>query len=316
MKIVLLDAYTLNPGDLSWQGLEELGEVAIYDRTPSKSLVIERARDAQVIVSNKCVIDREIMMALPALELIVVSATGYNIVDLEAATSLGKAVCNSPAYAKDSVAQHVFALLLAMTNRVYEHADASKRGQWSASPDWTFMLHPMPGLVDMTIGIIGLGNIGMKVAEIAKAFGMSVLAHSRSPKEIDGVTFCDLESLFKQSDVITLHTPLNEQSQHIINERSLSWMKGNALLINTSRGGLIDEEALLNALSSGSIGGAALDVLSEEPPPEDHILLNAPHCLITPHQAWATHQARALLLSIVEENIRQYQQGRFPNKVN
>ncbi|MBD3419774.1 MAG: D-2-hydroxyacid dehydrogenase [Chitinivibrionales bacterium] len=305
MNIVVLDGYTANPGDLSWAPLEKYGSVTVYDRTPYE-LIGERAGDAEIIVTNKVELDEPAIARLPNLKHIAVLATGYNIIDIETAHKRAILVTNAPGYATESVAQATFALVLELTNRVGVHNDTVKRGAWSAQPDASFTLTPLMQLAGRTFGIIGLGAIGRAAARIARALGMQVVAHSRSPITQKGITSLDLHSLCAQSDIVSLHCPLTEHTANIINETTLSLMKTGALLINTSRGRLVDESALVPALNAGAIAGAGLDVLASEPPPVNHPLFSAKNCIITPHCAWATRESRKRLIEITGRNIRQY----------
>ncbi|RMD82000.1 MAG: D-2-hydroxyacid dehydrogenase [Lentisphaerae bacterium] len=316
MKIVILDGYTANPGDLSWQPIAELGDLRVYDRTEPDQ-VVARAEDAQLVLTNKVVIDDSIMARLPSLRYIGVLATGINVIDCEAASRRGICVTNIPAYSTHSVAQTVFALLLALTNRVAEHSQAVRSGDWCASPDFCFMLTPLTELAGKTMGIIGFGAIGQQVARIALAFGMKVLVHTRTPREgWSEVAFVDLENVLRQSDVLSLHCPLVPATERIIDRDHLALMKSSAILINTGRGGLIDEEALAEALDNDRLAGAGLDVLSSEPPHPDNPLLTAKNCVITPHIAWATREARARLIRVAADNIRAFLAGNPVNVVH
>ena len=316
MKIVVLDGFTLNPGDLSWDELETLGECEIHDRTPANE-VVKRATGAAIVLTNKTPVTGESISALPELKYIGVLATGYNIVDVAAARRRNIPVCNVPAYGTKSVAQHTFALLLELTQHAGHHGGTVRDGRWSKSPDWCYWDYPLIELDGMTIGIVGYGRIGRAVGELALAFGMKVLATSASPKQAPrGVTFVDLETLFQQSDVVSLHCPLTPQTKNLVNASRLGLMKPAAFLINTSRGPLIDEPALAEALNTGRIAGAGLDVLSVEPPQADNPLLGAKNCLITPHLAWATRAARSRLMRAVVANVRAFLAGKPENVVN
>lgn len=312
--MAVLDGATLNPGDLSWEPLAALGTLEVFDRTVGREEILARGADAGALFVNKVVLDAGLMSALPKLQYIGVTATGYNNVDLEAARSRGIAVTNAPGYAAESVAQHVFALILALCNQVFPHAQSTASGAWSRR-DWSYTLQPIMGLSGKTLGIVGLGNIGSKVAAIGQAFGMKILAYGPRPKPRDGVTWTDLDTLFTESDILSLHAPLTPDNQGLVNARLLKAMKAEALLINTSRGGLIHESDLVQALHEGWIAGAGLDVLSQEPPPPTHPLLQAPRCLVTPHHAWATRTARQLLLNIVIDNFRAFLKGSPQNVV-
>jgi glycerate dehydrogenase len=317
-SIVVLDGYTLNPGDLSWDELKQLGEVTLYDRTSPEDIP-SRAAHAEIVLTNKTPLSGETLAKLPKLRYIGVLATGYNIVDIHAARERGIPVTNVPAYSTQSVAQLVFALLLELCHRVRLHSDAVHSGEWTNSADFSFTKSPLVELADKTLGLIGLGRIGLQTARIAQAFGMRVIAvgSGRSqPEAYEGIEWVDRETLFRTSDVVSLHCPLTPETERMINAQWLRQMKPTAILINTSRGGLIDESALAEALHSGAIAGVALDVLSTEPPGEDNPLLNAPNCIITPHIAWATKEARSRLMDAAVENIRCYLAGQAANVVN
>jgi glycerate dehydrogenase len=317
VHVVVLDGYTLNPGDLSWVELESLGHCTVYDRT-SPEQTVARAAAADIVLTNKVVLDRPILEQLPTLRYIGVLATGYNVVDVAAAHQRGIVVTNVPAYSTHSVAQMVFAHLLNLTLNVAHHADAVRTGRWTRSPDFCFWDSPLVELDGLTIGIVGYGRIGREVARIAWALGMNVLVHDVAPMDDlgEGIRAVDLETLVRQSDVVSLHCPLNPQTQHLINAERLAWMKPTALLINTSRGPLVDEAALADALNSGQIAGAGLDVLSTEPPPADNPLLTVENCHITPHIAWATQAARSRLMRIAVDNVRAFLAGQPWNVVS
>lgn len=319
MKIVNLDGYTTNPGDLSWDGIKRFGDYTVYDRTPADK-VIERAKGANILIINKTVVTREILDALsPELEYIGLQSTGYNVVDCDYARKLGITVCNIPAYSTKAVAQLVFAFILQVTNEVALHSNAVKNGEWCTCPDFCFWKTPLTELDSKIIGIIGFGSIGRRVAKLAEAFDMKVLAYAPRPKdkgELKTVEFVDLDTLFKNSDIITCHCPLTEETKGMINEENISKMKKNAIFINTSRGPVVDEKALADALNSEKIKAACLDVLETEPALESNPLLKAKNCYITPHIAWAAHETRARLLKILEENIEAYLCGKPQNVVN
>ncbi len=298
MKIVVLDGFAVTQEDLSFEFLNAYGEVAIYERL-SEHEVISRIGDAEIILTNKTMITCEIMKACPELKYISVLATGYNVVDITAARECGITVSNVPSYSTDSVAQHTFALMLELFSSVGSHDNSVEAGDWVASEDFSYCLGTLRELSGKTLGIIGYGNIGKAVEKIARAFNMRVLVHNRTPFS-GSVT---LDALFAESDIISLHCPLTESNIRFINADSISRIKRGAYLINTARGALIDENALANALNSGKLGGAALDVLSSEPPQADNPLLNADNCIITPHIAWATLEARKRLLKVTEQNI-------------
>ena len=317
MKIVYLDAYTVNAlGDLDLSILNTLGEVTLYDRTP-KDQIIERAKEAEVILTNKCQLNREIISQLPNLKYIGVTATGYNIIDVAAAKEHGVIVTNVKGYSSASVAQLTFALLLSFTNHVAKHSDNIAQ-TWPSSADWCFYHSPLVELEGKTLGIIGFGDIGKKVANIGLGFGMKILANKRdlTTGGMEGVELCEIEKVLKESDFVSLHCPLTADNQGFINKDSLNLMKSSAILINTSRGGLINEADLADALNTGRIAGAGLDVLSTEPPAQDNPLLTAKNCIITPHIAWAGVEARKLLLKGTIENIQAYQKGTPINVVS
>jgi len=317
VRIVVLDGYTLNPGDLSWDGLMELGDCEIYDRTPPET-VTERAAGAEVVLTNKAIVSRDSIERLPDLKYVGLLATGYNVVDVAAATERNIVVTNVPAYGTRSVAQFVFAHVLALAHHVDHHTRAVREGRWTNAKDFTFWDYPQVELADLTIGIIGFGRIGRATAQLALAFGMNVLAcDTVQPAEVpEGINMVDLETVFRKSDVVSLHCPLTPQTQNLVNATRLSWMKPSAILINASRGPLVDERALADALKSGRIAGAGVDVLSTEPPAADNPLFSASNCRITPHIAWATTAARKRLLSIALENVKAFLEGRPQNVVN
>jgi glycerate dehydrogenase len=315
MKIVVLDGYALNPGDLSWDGLKQFGSCEIYDRTPAAE-VVPRAAQAAIILTNKTELTRAQLEILTPLKYIGVLATGTNVVDLAAARERNVTVTNVPAYGTKSVAQTTLALLLELTQHVGHHAETVRAGHWTRSADWSYWDRPLIELEGLTIGIVGFGRIGRAVADLAAAFGMRVLATSQTHKDGPAsVEFVPLEDLFRRSDVVSLHCPLTPLTKHLVNAERLAWMKPAALLLNTSRGPLIDEPALANALNSGRIAGAGLDVLSQEPPPAGNPLLAARNCVITPHLAWATAAARARLMKIAVENLRAFLSGSPRNVV-
>ncbi|MFC4597483.1 D-2-hydroxyacid dehydrogenase [Cohnella hongkongensis] len=318
MKIVVLDGYLLNPGDLSWSELQCRGEVVVYDRTPPERIA-ERAEGAEIVLTNKTPLGESEIERLPKLKYIGVIATGYDNVDVRAASSRGIVVTNVPAYSSASVAQLVFALLLELCHRTGLHSEAVHGGEWSRSADFSFWRTPLVELEGRTMGVVGLGDIGRRVAKLASAFGMSVLAASRTrkelPPELAGVEQVGLEEAFARADILSLHCPLTEATRGMINRKSLSAMKSSAFLINTGRGGLVAEEELAEALRAGTIAGAALDVLSQEPPPADHPLLGAPNCIITPHIGWATREARSALMRGIVRNVDRYLAGEPENIV-
>ena len=317
-KIVILDGYTCNPGDLSWGELEKLGSLTVYDRTLPED-VVSRIGDADCVFTNKTILDREIIEKCPALRFIGVLATGYNVVDLEACTQKGIAVCNIPSYSTDAVAQMTFAQLLEICHHVADHSKAVFDGAWTASPDFCFWNHPLIALSGKTLGIVGYGSIGQAVAKIAQAFGMKVLYHRRRhDPDMDSKTcrYASLDELFAQADVISLHCPLTEETKHIIRCETIAKMKDGVILLNTSRGPLIDEQALADALASGKIHAAGVDVASVEPIKADNPLLGAKNLFITPHIAWAPKETRARLISIAVENLRAFLAGAPINQVN
>jgi glycerate dehydrogenase len=316
MNIVVLDGFTLNPGDLSWDALRALGPCEVFDRTPPGQ-VEARAANAAIVLTNKTVLGQESIARLPALKYIGVLATGTNVVDLAAARGRGIPVTNVPAYGTRSVAQATFALLLELTNHVGAHAQGVRAGRWTRGADWCYWDAPLLELDGLTLGLVGFGRIGRAVAELAHAFGMPVMAHSPSRSNAPPfVRWAGLEDVFRESDVLSLHCPLTPQTKQLVNAERLRQMKPTALLLNTSRGPLVDESALADALNSGRIAGAGLDVLSAEPPPATHPLLQAKNCLITPHNAWGTKAARARLLRIAVENVRAFLAGQPANVVN
>ena len=318
MKIVDLDGYAANPGDLSWDGFKELGDLTVYDRTAPED-VLERAKGAQVILTNKVLITEELMEQLPELHYIGVLATGYNVVDIPAAHKRGIIVTNIPAYSTMSVAQMVIAHLLNITNQVALHSAAVKQGEWQRNKDFSFSLTPLVELDGKTLSIIGLGNTGTATARIAQSMGMRILAYSSKSREAlqqIGIEKAEsYEQLFREADVLSLHCPLTEETKHLVNGERLKLMKPTAILINTGRGQLVDEAALADALNEGSIMAAGVDVLQEEPPRKGSPLIEARNCYITPHIAWATKAARERLLNIALENIKAFMEGKPQNVV-
>ena len=317
MKIVDLDAHAVNPGDLSWEQFENFGELIIYERTPQEE-VVNRAKDADAILINKIKITSEILEQLPKLRYIGELATGYNNIDLVAASQRNIVVSNIPAYSTMSVAQHAFALLLNVTNSVSHYAKESRSGVWSHCPDFCYWNTPLLELAGKTIGIVGFGNIGSQVAQIEHAFGMEVIA--ATSKAIgslpDYVKKTTIEGLFASSDVISLHCPLTNDNFHFINEKAISFMRKGVILINTARGALIDTNAVAKALSSGHIGAYCADVMEEEPPVEQTSILSAPNAFITPHIAWASRAARLRLMDIAVDNLKAFLEGKPKNQVN
>jgi glycerate dehydrogenase len=317
VKIVVLDAYTLNPGDLSWASLERLGTCEIHART-DPDRVVERAAGAEIVLTNKTRLAREQLAALPALRYVGVLATGYDVVDVAAASERSVVVTNVPAYGSASVAQMTFALLLELCNHVGLHAEAARAGRWGASRDFSHRERALTELDGLTLAVVGLGRIGQQVARIGAAFGMHVLGVSPRPagSPAPTVEVCSLDAAFARADVLSLHCPLTAETRGMVDARRLALMKRSAILINTARGALIDEHALALALQRRVLGGAALDVLAVEPPPADHPLLHAPNCLVTPHMAWATLASRVRLLDTAVENLRTFLAGTPRNVVS
>ena len=317
MKIVILDGYTENPGDLSWAGFEALGQVTVYDRTPAAE-ILARAKGAEILLTNKTPLSAETLAALsPELRYIGVLATGYNVVDTAAARAQGVPVCNIPTYGTTAVAQFVMALLLELCHHVGDHSRSVKAGDWSRCPDFCYWNSPLIELAGKTFGVIGYGRIGRAAARLAAAFGMEVLAcDTHASGSDDTARLVPLEELLEKSDVISLHCPLFESNRGMINRESIARMKDGVLLINTSRGPLIDEAALAEALHSGKVAGAGLDVLETEPARPENPLLAEPNCLITPHIAWAPKESRQRLMNIAVDNLSAWLAGRPQNVVN
>ncbi len=318
MKIVVLDGYTLNPGDLSWEGLEALGTVTVYERTPADK-VVERVRDADAVFTNKVPLTEDQLSQLPNLKFIGVLATGYNIVAVEAARKKGIVVSNVPGYGTASVVQLTFALLLELTLHVQRHSDAVLEGRWAASADFCFWDYPLIELAGKTMGIIGFGSIGEKVADVATAFGMRIIGTKRHPTDQShrpDFRWVELSELLEQADVVSIHCPLSPETKGLINKASLSRMKSSAFLLNTSRGPIIVEQDLADALNNDVIAGAGIDVLSAEPPAADNPLFTAKNCLITPHIAWATREARRRLMAMTVDNLTAFLEGHPINVVN
>ncbi len=317
MKITVLDGYGMNPGDLSWKGLEELGDVTVYPRT-SPDKVVERSRDAEILLTNKVVIGRETIAALPKLCYVGVLATGYNVVDVDAAREHGVTVTNVPAYSTDSVVQMTLSHILNITGRVAHYARLNREGRWSGNPDFCYWDTPLTELSGKTIGIVGLGNIGMKVATMARCLGMDVFALTGKDSATlpDGIQKTTLDGLLGVSDVLTLHCPLTEKTRNMINAETIGRMKHGAILINTGRGPLVDEQAVADALVSGQLGGYGADVMCSEPPSADNPLFSAPNAFITPHIAWATLEARQRLMDTAVANVRMFIAGNPQNVVN
>jgi glycerate dehydrogenase len=315
MNIVVLDGFTLNPGDLSWDELKSLGPCQIFDRTPAAE-VVSRGAKAEILLTNKTDLTRAHLQDLPQLRYIGILATGTNVVDLAAARERNIAVTNVPAYSTKSVAQTTIALLLELTQSIGHHAQTVRDSRWVHSVDWCYWTRPLIELDGLTMGIVGYGSIGREVGRLAGAFGMRVRAYNPKPKPAPPeVSFVDLETIFRESDVVSLHCPLTPETQRLVNAERLSWMKPDAFLLNTSRGLLVDERALTDALNLGRLAGAGLDVLSTEPPSADNPLLQARHCVITPHLAWGTRASRSRLLQMAIENIRSFMAGKRQNVV-
>jgi glycerate dehydrogenase len=314
MKIVITDGYALNPGDLSWSIIKQQGELEVFDRTPPE-LVLERCKNADIILSNKTEIRREVIATLEELKMIGVLATGYNVIDVAAARERNIPVCNVPGYGTASVAQHAFAFLLTLSNHVDVHAASVRNGEWETSPDWSYSRTPLIELDGKTLGVVGLGNIGEQTARIASAFGMQVIYYSRHQKQTDVARYVSLNELFSQSDFISLHCPLTDENREFVNSELLSLMKPSAFLINTARGQLVNEKDLASSLNNGAIAGAALDVLSKEPPGHDNPLLKAKNCVITPHNAWMTKEARQRIIDVTADNIKSFLAGEVKRAV-
>lgn len=317
MKIVVLDGYGLNPGDLSWDALKELGDVTIYPRTTEEE-VYQRSVDADIILTNKVVMSADVIWELPKLKYIGVLATGYNVVDTEAAKDSDIVVTNIPAYSTDSVAQNTFAHILAIANRVEHYSDQNRNGRWSSNPDFVYWDTPLVELSGKTLGVVGLGRIGMKVAQIALCFGMDVFAvTSKHRADLpEGIRKTTLDGLLATSDILSLHCPLNRETHEMINAESLKKMKRGAILINTGRGPLVNESDVAEALKSGQLGAYGADVMCQEPPMADNPLFSAPNAFITPHIAWATYEARTRLMQIAVDNVKAFIDGKPINVVN
>lgn len=316
MKIVVLDAFAMNPGDLSWEQLKNIGDTDIYDRSlPQES--IKRVADAEIILTNKALVNKDIMEAAPNLKYIGVMATGYNVVDITEAHKRNIIVSNVPAYSTASVAQLTFAFILELANHTALYAQSVKNGDWVRSKDFSYHLKPIMELQNKTLGIIGFGQIGQNVAKIALAFGMRVISSHKHPErdKMEGVTFVDEKTCFSEADIVSLHCPLNKDNFEFVNKELIASMKRKAFLINTSRGGLVNENDLAEALNHEVIAGAALDVLSTEPPSADNPLLHAKNCLINPHVAWATFESRNRLMDVVVNNIGAFLKGKPVNVI-
>jgi glycerate dehydrogenase len=328
IKIVITDGYPLNPNDLSWKTLQKLGQTTIYDHTTQEQLVA-RAKDADILIVNKTVVNAATMAALPNLQYIGVTATGYNIVDIEAAKAQGIIVSNAVGYSSPSVAQHTFALILELTNRVGAHSESVHQGAWGKQPHFCYTLSTITELSGKTLGLYGYGGIAKEIAKIAKAFGMKIIVNRRNMPSLRhpaqggtegspprGLRYVTLENLFKESDILSLNAPLTIENKGLINKENLALMKPTALLINTARGGLVVENDLKEALEKGIIAGAGLDVLQTEPPTEGSVLFGVKNCIITPHNAWASFESRQRLLNITLQNVKAFLRGTPQNVVN
>ena len=320
MKMVVLDGFTLNPGDLSWEVIAQFGDLKVHDRTDSNTkTVIETIGDSEIVFTNKVPLTKDVLINVPNLKYIGVLATGYNVVDVQAAHDLDVLVTNVPSYGTTAVAQFTMGLLLEMCHHIGDHNKAVKDGDWEKSPDFCFWNSPLIELSGKAMGIIGFGRIGQATAKIAQAFGLNILAYNRSKDlslESDTCRYVELEELFEKSDVISLHCPLTESTKGIINTQNIEKMKDDVMIINTSRGGLVVEEDLKEALNSGRVAGAAVDVVSSEPIEENNPLLKAKNCIITPHIAWAPKESRVRLLDTVVDNLKAYLDGNPKNVVN
>lgn len=317
MKIVILDGYTINPGDLSWSELEKYGELTVYERTPAK-FIVSRIGNAEIVMTSKCILSAEVMNQCPNLKYIGILATGINMVDLEFAADRNILVTNIPAYSTDSVAQFTFALLLEICNQAGLHNEAVHSDKWQSSKDFCFRLTPQMELSGKTFGVVGFGNIGRQVAKMAEAFGMKVLIASRYPDsdfETESISFTSLGELYASSDIVSLHCPLTEDNRGFINRDALAKMKDGVVLLNTSRGPLINEEDLAEALKSGKVSAAGLDVLSVEPPGENNPLIGLSNCIITPHIAWITRESRIRLINTAVSNLGSWLAGENRNRV-
>lgn len=317
MKIVVMDGKGVNPGDMSWKQIQQFGELIVYERTASEE-IIDHVGDAEIVLTNKTVFDEDTIAKLKNVKYIGVLATGYNVVDLKAASKRGIVVTNIPAYSTDSVAQMTFAHILNVTNHIDHYARASRDGEWSRCPDFCYWDKPLVELAGKTIGIIGLGNIGMKVANIALNFGMNVIAYtSKEPKEIpNGINKASIDNILSDSDIISLHCPLTKQTRELINKDSIAKMKRSVIVVNTGRGPLVNEEDVANALHNGLIGAYCADVMCSEPPSADNPLFVEQNAYITPHVAWASKEARIRLMDIAEKNIHSFLSGKPINVVN
>lgn len=317
MKIVVLDGHALNPGDLTWDAFKPLGDLLVYDRSPEET-VLKRAERAEIVLTNKTPLNREMIRKLTVTKYIGVLATGFNVVNVEAAAKRGTIVTNVPGYGTASVAEHVFALLLSHARKVEHHADTVRKGRWSRESDFCYWNFPLLELAGLTMGIVGYGEIGKAVARRALAFGMNLIVNTRTPPTtpVEGIRFTDVESVFRESDVVSIHAPLNPLTENLVSAERLRMMKPTAFFINTSRGGLVDEDALIAVLKERKIAGAALDVLKEEPPDLHHPLFRFSNCIITPHHAWAAKAARQRCMRVAAENVKAFLDGKPQNVVS
>lgn len=316
MNIVVLDGGTTNPGDLSWEPLERLGNLTVYHETPSQ-LVLERLQNAQAVILNRNVLGREEFSQLPQLRYVGTLATGYNTIDTQAAREFGVTVCNVPHYCETSVAQHALALLLCLCNKIQRSSDLTRAGHWTQAVEESHQSLLPVELAGKTLGLVGFGSTGQRMAQLGLALGMEVLLYSRTQKPApEGCRWVDLETLFRESDVVSLHCPLTEETRGLVSWERLAMMKTTAFLINTARGAVVDESALAQALNEGRLAGAGVDVFTQEPPASDHPLLGAKNCVLTPHVAWATREARERLIETVAENLQRYMEGEPQNVVS
>ena len=318
LKFVVLDSFALNPGDLSWEWLNNLGECELYDRTPADK-ILERCMGADVVITNKTPLTKETLSQLSNLKYIALESTGYNVVDCEYAKGMGVPVSNIPSYSTNAVAQLTFSLILEITNAVGIHSESVRNGDWANCPDFCYWKTPLTELCGKTLGIVGLGQIGQAVADIAEAFKMNIVAvsgHETDQSHRNNFSWVDMDTLAKTSDIISFHCPLTEKTTGLVNEEFINKCKDGAIIINTSRGPVVDDQALADALNSGKLRGAGLDVLTVEPPKADNPLLSAKNCFITPHIAWAGFETRERLMNILEDNVKAYLNGNPQNVVN
>jgi glycerate dehydrogenase len=316
LNIVVLDGGTTNPGDLSWEPLERLGDLTVYHDTPAP-LVLERLRNAQAVILNRITLGREEFSQLPQLRYVGTLATGYNTIDTQAAREFGITVCNVPHYCETSVAQHALSLLLCLCNKVQRSSDLTRTGHWTQAVEESHQSLLPVELAGKKLGVVGFGSTGQRMAQLSLALGMNVLLYSRTQKPApEGCRWVELETLFRESDVVSLHCPLTTETRGLVSRERLAMMKPTAFLINTARGAVVDEAALAQALNEGRLAGAGVDVFTQEPPAPDHPLLGARNCVLTPHVAWATREARERLIDTVAENLRCYREGKPQNVVN